>query len=400
MTSTNNYLPRNATSTNRRHAVIEKLKTVIDMMERASSIENITGYDHPDESFAKHIQRLEDKTFYYLKMCYCNLEHFILKNTRHHEETIRQKMIINPSFLAPTTITNHPYTPSTFVPMEVFCKDYITQTAFIPAVLEICLEHHFYPYSECGGLLTSFSVYGRPKRDTNVLIEVMNLNNTRLTSRLFSTYFINGYLLQQSNSLGHFYHPGNRKAFDVIRHRDDSILFRSISGVHPVQNLLNKLNELDYMNTKAEFIPWFGFVYHYIHIAAHQYPSESGFMFHLIDNKRPVILAFLQKERDHLGSDIRGRRAIHRIFDSLDNPTGLFHKILLYRSPCLMNIQRYIQNKGDYYDSSSPPKSLLECFVNRKRFHTDVEIIDELDILYWIFRTWPESIERNKKKQS
>ena len=155
------------------------------MMERASSIENITGYDHPDESFAKHIQRLEDKTFYYLKMCYIHLEHFIQKNTRHHEETILQKMMINPSFLAPTTITNHPYTPSTFVPMEVFCKDYITQTAFIPAVLEICLEHHFYPYSECGGLLTSFSVYGRPKRDTNVLIEVMNLNNTRLTSRLF-----------------------------------------------------------------------------------------------------------------------------------------------------------------------------------------------------------------------
>ena len=159
MSSKSNSLPHNATSTNGRHAVIAKLRRVIDMLERASSIENITGFDHPDESVKAHIQRLEDKTFNYLRMCYFNLEHFLLKNTRHHEETIRQKMIINPSFLAPSTITNYPYTPCSIVPMKVFCKDYITQTAFIPAVLEICLEHHFYPYSECGGLLTSFSVY-------------------------------------------------------------------------------------------------------------------------------------------------------------------------------------------------------------------------------------------------
>ena len=400
MSSSPSSLPHHAPYANRRHTIIDKLRSVIDMLEKASSIENMAGYDHPDVSVKRHIQELEDKTFYYLGTCYIRLEHFILNNTSHHEQAILHKMFLDPSFLAPTTITNHPHTPRSIVPMKVFCQEYNTQTAFIPAALELCLEHQFYPYSECGGLLTGFSNYGQPKRDTNVLIEVINMDNTRLTNRLFSTFLINGSTLQASNTLDHFYHPGNRKAFDVIRQRDNSILCRSIDGMHPIQNLLKKLNQLDYTNTKADFRTWFGFIYHYIHVAAHQYPSESGFIFLLHGNRDPIFRAFLQKETKHLDNSIRGKRAIFRIFDSLDNPTGLFHKILLHCSPCFMTFLKYVQNKGEYYDFSSPRKSLLQCFIERKRFCPDLEGNNELEILYWIFRNWPGSIEETQKNQN
>ena len=400
MSSSPSSLPHHAPYAIRRHTIIQKLSSVIEMLERALSVENMIGEYLPDKTVEEQIKQIEYSTFSYLTRCYGRLGHFILQHSFQYKEAILHKMFIDPSFLAPTTLTRKPDFEGKIVPMKALCKEYSTQSAFIPAALEICLRHEFYPHSECGGLLTGFSIFGRPSRETNVLIEVINSQNTCLTNRIFSTFSINGSMLQESNALDHFYHPGNRKAFDVIRHRDNSILCRPIDGVHPIHNLLRKMNRLDGSNTKADYRKWFEFVYHYIHVAAHQYPRESGFIFLLHHNRDPIFRAFLKKETKHLENSLCGKRAIFRIFDSLDNPTGLFHKILLHCSPCLMAFLKYIRNKGEFYDYSSPPKSLLECFIDRKRFHPNVEGNDELDILFWILRNWPGIIERTKMNRN
>ena len=400
MSSSSNPLPSHAPYATRRHTIIDKLSSVVDMLERALSVENMIGDDQVNKTVEEHLKEIEISTFSYLRRCYHRLGHFIQEHAFQYEDAILHKMSIDPIFLAPTTVTRNPHFEESIVPMMALCQDYTIQSAFIPAALELCLEHHFYPNSEYGGLLTGFSRYVRPSRMTNVLIEVINSDNTHLANRLFSTFLINGSTLQASNALDHFYHPGNRKAFDVIRQRDNSILCRPIGDVHPIHNLLRKLNRLDGAITKPDFRKWLGFIYHYIHVAAHQYPSESGFMFLLYNNRLPIFLAFLKKENIFFNNSLCGIRAIYRIFNSLDNPTGLLHKVLLHCSPYFMMFVKHVHNKGEYLDFSSSPQSLLQCFIERKRFHLEEARNDELEILYWIFRNWPGSIEETQMNRN
>ena len=398
MSSSSSSLPHYAPYATRKLTIIQKLSSVVDMLERALSVENMIGDDEFDASVNFYIKDLEYKTFYYLGTCYDRLEHFIVHHTRHHEPAILHKMSIDPIFLSPTTITNKPNTQRSIIPMKVFCQHYITLSSFLPAVLELTLEHNFYPFPECGGLLTGFSqplAYTSGK--TNALIEVIRENNTHLTNCLFSNFIINGSTLQASNSLDLFYHPQSRKAFNVMTQRDNTILCRAINGVHPIHHLLQKLNILGGGVTKADYRKWFGFIYHYIHVSAQHYPSESGFMFLLYNRSDPIFLAFLKKENEIFGNSICGKKAIYQIFNSLDNPTGLFHRLLLHCSPCFMTFVKYVHNKGEYYDFSSSPQSLLRCFTERQRFHREEERNDDIQILYWILTNWPASIEETQK---
>ena len=78
----------------------------------------------------------------------------------------------------------------------------------------------------------------------------------------------------------------------------------------------------------------------------------------------------------------------------MDDPTGVFHRMLLYICPDFPLFVKNIHNKGSYtyVDNTGKPKTMMECFLERRVDIWGNHDMKDLDSLYMIIRNWPECI--------
>ena len=151
-------------------------------------------------------------------------------------------------------------------------------------------------------------------------------------------------------------------------------------------------------NNAAQERMWFDFIMKYISLSIQHYPLEFGFLFVNAHEGNPVILWIMTSSAKYTknGKFNNGycTREVFRILNRLEDPTGLFHNILIHMPPHFPYYVNYIKRKGDYFYNSyrNKPVSLLECYCKRNLKYWTEEDHNEIEILYTIFRNWPESI--------
>ena len=139
----------------------------------------------------------------------------------------------------------------------------------------------------------------------------------------------------------------------------------------------------------------------YIKLSAHHYPTASGFIFVNAETSVPIIVRIMKKYKEYVKQNKiiehgikTGPRKLLQVFNNMPDPTGLFHNLLLHIIVDFPTFFDNIQNKGDYALTKQNGKqiTLLGCYFKRNVQNWLGQDLKELDSLYRIIWTFPESI--------
>ena len=398
-------LPQCATKIN----IIHKMNNVIDMVSKIASISTNCPDLDPTYTVNNTIITLEKTVFKILEEKYKHLQHYYSTKGCYLDQSvhIETKMSANPLFLHPTLIEHGPLKKN-IIPLMMFTTPYTSH--HFPFAAHVTLVNSFYQPALCCGVLNKYrtkrgtttgkwrSLYSPPK-ETTILFNMIDTKNTDMLNTIFDIFKIGGMALQESDALKLLYHPHLHDELSYMVVRDPSILCRSIRRVHPIEYISKKFGMLHSVpNNAAQERMWFDFIMKYISLSIQHYPLEFGFLFVNAHEGNPVILWIMTSSAKYTknGKFNNGycTREVFRILNRLEDPTGLFHNILIHMPPHFPYYVNYIKRKGDYFYNSyrNKPVSLLECYCKRNLKYWTEEDHNEIEILYTIFRNWPESI--------
>ena len=390
-----NQLPFNTIKAN----IIDKLSNTIDMLIKASSIANVNPEKDSDSQVRSLIYSIESALFTAINHEYDNLLNFLQQNPNSDTYSqIADQMSLHPQFLHPTYLLFGNEECDQIFPLKMFTHKEST-IQLLPHAIHLCNSHRLYQFCECGGLLRQYRQYisrTGTLLSTNLIIELIRKGNHTVINQLHDQFWLNGKSFSDCSSLQLLYDPANQAAWNYFVQRDPSILCRPIGNHHPIVYLTNTFKATkNYQSCCLERI--FDFILDYISLAARYFPRESGFIFLQADREEQCsIIVDIHLRQNELFNDNRLSKDrdifdhICNVFDNLPDNTGFFHNVLLHLSPDFTELMNRIEQKGDYYNHDEVRKSMLYCFMNRSIFHNDAEI--ELDILYTMIRTWPQTV--------
>ena len=368
------------------------------MIVKSASLASILPSFDAEEVMTESIEEIEIMMFNKLLIRYGRLDEYITKKVGIQHFSIISKITGNPLFLHPTNVVNQE-SIHRIVPIKYFINQ--PSRVLLPHVIRTIAINNFYHPAHCAGIVDVYltnSSHNSIHNPTNILIESIKNGYTPNLVWIFNTYHITGHTLVESDTLRTLYHSDHEEALRYMANRDSSILCRAVCGLHPIEYLCVQLENLIKSHDNASLSKWFDFIMAYISMSLTYFPRESGFIFVNAHMSVPIIMRIMKCHSKFAGSGTRSsRHGVQKVFDvfnAVDDPTGVFHHLLLFICPDFPLFVKYIRNKGSYtyYDNTGKPKTLMECFLERRLdvwVHHDLK---DLDILYLIFRNWPESI--------
>lgn len=383
-----------------REVVTKKLDNTLDMIVKLVSVGTmIPDYEPYDTIADEIIQEIEIFVFKLLKKEYSRFSSYLFRSVERDHLDICSKITGNPLFLYPTVVQEG-HDKHEIIPISSFTETW--SYSILHHVLDVSCTNNIYKPAYCGGLLISYPVdcgnhiYVKPR--SNCLIAILKLeDDTGILTCLERKFVINASTMLAADALKTIYHPIHTKALERMAHKDQNMLCFQIDGHHPIDYICTIFEDSESCRVTQGYVHWFNLIISYLQISMWYYPRESGFLFVNAYNGVPVILRIIRRYEElgiHSIPSWGGIQSIINACDYMQDPTGLFHNLLLYSCVHFSQFVRNVCNKGDYIFNHPlyGNVSLMTCFLERRMDYFEEGSFNEVDTLYLIFRTWPESI--------
>ena len=130
-------------------------------------------------------------------------------------------------------------------------------------------------------------------------------------------------------------------------------------------------------------------------LSIQHYPKDTGFIFCTTDSSVLVIMELIRLEK-LVFEEIHLPEALYAVFDGLQDITGLYHQSLKHSLHTFLQFMYHIMQKGDCCYKDRKRESIISCWLGSKNIHT--EEFTNINIMFEILRTWPESILKKMKR--